>query len=171
ETDAALTKTIKRGLAGVVLGTSLQGLSPYIPNVIGHAYPRDVNREILGPKTVKGMGAALAINGAKDLFFATKEKYSRSWRSWNDLKKGAVDLGVSTTIYISSYYLPGFLSDPYIELGGQGAALMLSSFLALRGLKYVVGGLEEAFVNADLMQIYTTTKSRVLSCFKKVKAR
>lgn len=164
-TDEELTRKVKSGVAEIFIGLSLEGVSPYVPRISGNINPSHYEKESFGPRTVKGMGAVLLINGTKDLFFGAKEKYSRYWTTLSDVKKRISDLTIASSIYCVSAYMPSVLYAPYLELGGQGAAFILVSFTALRGLKYMTIGTRDAFVNADLIQLYSYAKEKSMEKF------
>jgi len=160
ETDAALNTRIKSGVAEVCIGLTLEYFSKHVPKVNWGDRSKSSESETFGPKTVKAMGTISVISGAKDLFFGSQEKYKRSWVRLKELNKGLLDLTTAALIYGVTYYMPT-LYDPYLELGGQGAALLLYSFLGIRGLKYLTLGLKDAVVKADLTDVYTMLNNRV----------
>ena len=129
ETDANLTIRIKKGVAEVGMGAFLECASSFVPRVGPVVGVRDPEREFFGPKTVKGVGTLLVLNGAKDVFFGSKEQYTRFWAKLSDIQKGTLGLGTTVVIFVGSSYLPRVLYNPYMELGGQGAAILLYSYL------------------------------------------
>lgn len=159
-TDEQLTKTIKSGVAEIGLGLGLEYISSYVPQFSGQIHRTQANKESFGPKTVKGMGTVLLINGTKDLFFGTKEKYSRFWSTLSDFNKGFLDLTMASSIYGLTNYMPNIFYTPYLELGGQGAALILISYTSIRGLKYITVGTRDIFINTDLTQLCVNTKAK-----------
>ena len=158
ETDANLTVRIKKGVAEVGMGGFLEWASSFVPRVGPVVGVRDPEREIFGPKTIKGAGTLLVLNGAKEVFFGSKEKYTRLWATLSDIQKGTLDLGTTAFIFVGSAYLPRVLYNPYMELGGQGAAILLYSYLGLRGLKHLTAGLAHRFAHTDFSPYYQNTR-------------
>jgi hypothetical protein len=155
--EVDLTKKVKSGIAELALGLLLQAAASYVPKLPGSQVGN-----ISFDKTIKGMGAGLSLNGGKDLFFGLKEKYSRYWETLSNVQKGLLDLTIASSIYVVSTgnYMPNVLYAPYLELGGQGAVLILVSCTAFRGVKYVTTGARDAFINADLTKLAVDAKAK-----------
>jgi len=149
ESDEQLTRRVKKGVAEVTIGMGLQTASHWVPKLNAPSYG-NLDRETFGPRTVRGMGSAMVITGARDLFFGLKEKYTRHWITLDDMHKGGLDLATALLIYGSSSYMPGFFYEPFLELGGQGASTLLCSYIAMRGLNHTTKALTTLFINTNI---------------------
>lgn len=146
--DEQLSKSLRGAGSEFLIGCSLQVLSPYTPTINTSQYSRGES-EVFSPKSVKVIGSVMFIDGAKEIFFCTSEYYKRIRKNSSLLKKGAMDLGFATTIYITSEYVPYILGASFSELGGPIALCTLYSFLSIRGLKDTCSALKNLAEEAN----------------------
>jgi hypothetical protein len=90
--DEQLHRTIKSGVIEIGIGFSPVEASAYVPNLSLNSRQAG---EIFNPKTVCGMGRFMVIDGAKKVFFGSKEAYQRYRLDLNDLKKGVFDIDLA----------------------------------------------------------------------------
>ncbi len=148
KTEEELKRGIQGGVTEFVLGCSLQALSDYTPSIsTSHRYRH--NSDFLSPKTVNGIGTIMIIDGAKEVFWDTKELYKRARDNSSILKKGLMDLGIAGTIYLTSGYAHTLLGSSFAEFGGEVALFATFSLLATRGIYDTSTGLKEMARQTD----------------------
>lgn len=147
KTEEELRRGIQGGVVEFVLGCTLQALSDYTPRISTIKYRH--NSDFLSPKTVNGIGTVMIIDGAKEVFWDTKELYKRARESSGVLKKGLMDMGIAGTIYLTSGYAHTLLGPSFAEFGGEIALFATFSLLATRGIYDTCSGLKEMAQQAD----------------------
>ena len=147
KTEVELKRGIQGGLTEFTLGCLLQTISPYTPRISSQHFRGAP--DFLSPKTVNGIGTVMIIDGAKEVFWDTKELYKRVRQNTTFLKKGLMDLSFATCIYMTSGYAHTLLGPSFSEFGGEVALFATYSILATRGIYDTCTDLKEMAQQAD----------------------
>lgn len=160
ESDEKLRARVQGGLMEFVLGSTLQVLAPYTPKI---STSKHYHSDFLAPKTVKGMGTVMIIDGSKEVFFSSNELYSRFRKNAPLLKRGGVDLLLASLMYVSSGYVGYLLGPAYFEFGGEVAFFTTYTILATRGLLDTCSALKQEAQQADVNVIRQWCTDKVKS--------
>lgn len=148
KTDEDLKRGLQGGVAEFTLGCTLQALSAYTPRISTSKSHRH-DSDFLSPKTVNGIGTVMIIDGAKEIFWDTKELYKRLRENSTILKNGLMDLTFAGGIYLTSGYAHTILGPSFSEFGGEVALFATYSLLATRGIYDTCTGLKQIAQQAD----------------------